>query len=98
MLGEVLEWLQVRPEGSYVDATAGTGGHLLAIARQLTTGRVVGLDRDPNAVAVARERLQEIENEKFQDKVTLVQASFSTIDDVTRDLSMPCLLYTSRCV
>jgi 16S rRNA (cytosine1402-N4)-methyltransferase len=53
MLGEVLEWLQVRPEGSYLDATAGTGGHLLAIARQLTTGRVVGLDRDPNALALA---------------------------------------------
>src|SRR6202451_3318761 len=91
MLGEVLEWLQVRPEGSYLDATAGTGGHLLAIARQLTTGRVVGLDRDPNALALARERLQEFENEEFQDKVTLVQASFSTIDDVARDLSIPLL-------
>jgi 16S rRNA (cytosine1402-N4)-methyltransferase len=84
MLREVLEWLRIRPEGTYVDATAGTGGHLLAIASRLTTGRVVGLDRDPNALAVARERLQE-----FGDKVTLVQTSFSTIDDVARDLKMP---------
>ena len=91
MLREVLEWLRVRPEGSYLDATAGTGGHLLAIASQLTTGRVVGLDRDPNALAIARERLKEIENQKFQDKVMLVQASFSTIDDVARDLNMPLL-------
>ena len=91
MLREVLEWLRVRPEGSYLDATAGTGGHLLAIATQLTTGRVVGLDRDPNALAIARERLKEIENQKFQDKVMLVQASFSTIDDVARDLNMPLL-------
>ncbi|MFZ0968851.1 MAG: 16S rRNA (cytosine(1402)-N(4))-methyltransferase RsmH [Candidatus Acidiferrales bacterium] len=84
MLREVLEWLRVRPGGSYLDATAGTGGHLLAIASQLTTGRVVGLDRDPSALAVARERLQE-----FGDKVTLVQTSFSKIDEVARDLKMP---------
>ncbi|MGC1685092.1 MAG: 16S rRNA (cytosine(1402)-N(4))-methyltransferase RsmH, partial [Candidatus Acidiferrales bacterium] len=55
-----------------------------AIASQLTTGRVVGLDRDPSALAVARERLQE-----FGDKVTLVQTSFSKIDEVARDLKMP---------
>ncbi|MGC1582818.1 MAG: 16S rRNA (cytosine(1402)-N(4))-methyltransferase RsmH, partial [Candidatus Acidiferrales bacterium] len=84
MLREVLEWLRVRPGGSYLDATAGTGGHLLAIASQLTTGRVVGLDRDPSALAVARGRLQE-----FGDKVTLVQTSFSKIDEVARDLKMP---------
>jgi len=96
MLREVLEWLRVRPEGSYLDATAGTGGHLLTIARQLTKGRVVGLDRDPNALAIARERLQEFENEEFdnkvfENKVTLVQTSFSTIDEVARDLRLPLL-------
>jgi 16S rRNA (cytosine1402-N4)-methyltransferase len=91
MLSEVLQWLRVRPDGSYLDATAGTGGHLLAIARQLTTGRVVGLDRDPNALAIAGERLQEIENKELENKVTLVQTSFSTIDEVARDLRLPLL-------
>jgi 16S rRNA (cytosine1402-N4)-methyltransferase len=86
MLREVLEWLRVRPEGTYVDATAGTGGHLGAIASRLTTGRVIGMDRDPAALALARERLREV-----GDRVTLVQASFSTIGEVARDLRIPLL-------
>ena len=38
---------RIRPEGTYVDATAGTGGHAIEIARRLTTGRLVAIDRDP---------------------------------------------------
>ena len=76
----------MRPGGSYVDATAGTGGHLVEIARRLTTGRVVGIDRDPTALEIARERI-----EPFGDRVVLVQASFSEIGEVTRKLNMPLL-------
>ncbi len=84
LLAEVLQWLRIRPEGVYLDATAGTGGHLVEIASRLTTGRVIGIDRDPNALAIARERLKE-----HEDKVTLMQASFSEIGEVTRELKTP---------
>ena len=84
MLREVLEWLRVRPEGNYLDATTGTGGHLVEIARQLTTGRAYGIDRDPNALEIARERVSE-----FGKKVTLVKASFSEIGEVQERYAMP---------
>jgi 16S rRNA (cytosine1402-N4)-methyltransferase len=57
MLEAALAWLAVRPEGTYVDATAGLGGHSEAIARRLTSGRLIALDRDPAAVALAGARL-----------------------------------------
>src|SRR6202161_3971426 len=75
LVAEVVEWLRIRPEGVYLDATAGTGGHAQEIARRLTTGRLVVMDRDPRALEIARERLKE-----FEDKVTLVHAEFSAID------------------
>ena len=50
---EVIEWLGIRPDGTYVDATVGTGGHALEIARRLTTGRLVGIDRDTHALEQA---------------------------------------------
>ncbi len=84
MLREVLEWLRVRPEGNYLDATTGTGGHLVEIARQLTTGHAYGIDRDPNALEIARERVSE-----FGKKVTLVKASFSEIGEVQERYAMP---------
>ncbi len=86
LLREVSAWLNIRPEGFYLDATAGTGGHVLEIVSRLTTGRVIGIDRDPEALAIARERLQQ-----FGEKVTLVQASFSEIGEVTRQQNMPLL-------
>jgi len=84
MLREVLEWLCIRSEGNYLDATTGTGGHLVEIARRLTTGRVYGIDRDPQALAIARERVSD-----WKDKVTLVKASFSEIGEVARQRQMP---------
>jgi len=47
---EVLHWLDVKPEGTYLDATLGLGGHSVEIARRLTTGRLIGLDRDEQAL------------------------------------------------
>ena len=83
-MDEVLEWLRIRPEGTYVDATVGTGGHALAIAERLTTGRLVGLDRDPRALEIARERLGPHER-----KVVLVHAEFSKIGEVAGNLRLP---------
>ncbi len=79
-----MEWLRIRPEGTYVDATAGTGGHAIEIARRLTTGRLVAIDRDPGALEIARERLK-----PYEEKVVLVHAEFSTIGDMAAKLNLP---------
>jgi 16S rRNA (cytosine1402-N4)-methyltransferase len=54
MLREVMEYLAIRPEGVYLDATAGMGGHAGAIARQLASGLVLACDRDAESLARAR--------------------------------------------
>ena len=84
LLEAVLEWLRIRPEGTYVDATAGTGGHAIEIARRLATGRLVVVDRDPQALEIARERLKE-----FSDRVVFVHAEFSRIGEVAANLGLP---------
>src|SRR6202048_2011542 len=92
MLDEVLEWLRVKPDGTYVDATLGAGGHSAAIAQKLISGttpegpsgRLISLDRDAQALELARERLK-----IFGEKVTLVQAPFSRIAEVVRELGIP---------
>ena len=78
---EAVRWLRIDPEGTYVDATVGLGGHALEIARQLTTGRLIGIDRDARALEIARKRLEE-----YEKRVTLVQADFSSIDEVVSGL------------
>src|SRR5260370_26916710 len=92
MLGEVLEWLRVRPDGTYVDATVGAGGHWAAIAEKLTSGttperpsgRLISVDRDAQALELARERLK-----TFGERATLVQAPFSRIAEVVHELGIP---------
>jgi len=85
MAGAVVEWLRVRPGGTYLDATVGTGGHALGILKRLgKAGRVIGLDRDPQALEIARERLKE-----FEGQVTLVQTDFSRIGEVAGELRLP---------
>ena len=84
LVDEVVEWLRIRPEGAYVDATAGTGGHALEIARRLTTGKLVALDRDPRALEIARERLR-----GYEERVTLMHAEFSKIGEVAKELALP---------
>ena len=57
LFAQCMEGLAIRPEGIYLDGTAGGGGHSLGIARRLTTGRLIALDKDPDAVKAAGERL-----------------------------------------
>jgi 16S rRNA (cytosine1402-N4)-methyltransferase len=83
MLQEVLEWLRIKPEGTYLDATAGAGGHSAAIAERLTSGRVIALDRDAQALELARERLK-----NFGTKVRVVHALFSRIPEAVRELGI----------
>ncbi len=57
LLGETLEGLNIRPDGIYVDGTAGGAGHSREIAKKLSGGRLIALDQDPDAVKTATERL-----------------------------------------
>ncbi len=84
LLTEVIEYLNVRPDGAYIDATLGGGGHAEAIARRLRQGTVLGMDRDPAALAQARQRLSE-----FGDKVILRQANFAEVDSVCAASGLP---------
>lgn len=83
LLTECLEALALRPDGIYLDGTLGRAGHSLAIARQLTTGRLIGLDRDMTAIEAAQERLA-----PFGDRVTLVHSNFSELDHVLQELKI----------
>jgi len=89
LLEEVLEWLQVKPEGNYVDATLGAGGHSEGIARRLTSGRLISLDRDAQALELARGRLAESFGTERMNRVTLVHAAFSKIAEVVHGLGIP---------
>ncbi|MGB2623181.1 MAG: 16S rRNA (cytosine(1402)-N(4))-methyltransferase RsmH [Candidatus Acidiferrum sp.] len=84
MLEEVLEWLRIKADGIYIDATVGAGGHSEAIAKRLSSGRLIGLDRDAQALELARERLK-----SFGERVTLVQSPFSRIAEAAQELGIP---------
>ncbi len=77
LLQECLDGLNIRPDGIYVDGTLGGAGHSGQIAKQLTTGRLIGIDRDMTALNTAEERLSQ-----FADRVTLVHSNFSEIAQV----------------
>ena len=80
---EVVEWLAVRSESVYVDATAGAGGHARAILERLTTGRLIALDRDPWAIEIAREQLR-----MYQNQPTFVQGNFADLPMFLRQLEL----------
>ncbi len=83
LLNECLEGLAIKPDGIYVDGTLGGAGHSGKIAQQLTTGRLIGIDRDPVALAIARQRLK-----PYGDKVTLVHSNFCEIKLVLQNLGI----------
>jgi len=85
MLEEVLEWLRIRPEGIYIDATLGAGGHSAAIAERISgQGRLISLDRDAQALQIAQERLK-----KFGSRVSCVLSPFSRIAEAAHELGIP---------
>ena len=81
LLHECLDALAIRPEGIYVDGTLGRAGHSLEIVKRLTTGRLIGIDRDETAIAAAQERLAD-----YADRVTLVHSNFDRIGDILAEL------------
>jgi len=83
LLNECIEGLSIKPDGIYVDGTLGGAGHSSQIAKHLTTGRLIGIDRDPIALKAAGERLA-----PFGEKVTLVHSNFCEISKVLDDLGI----------
>lgn len=76
---ETIDSLNIQPEGTYIDGTAGGGGHSGAILERLTTGRLLSIDRDPDAVAVVRERLA-----KYPGSIVRM-GNFSEMADIAAD-------------
>ena len=83
LLHESVDALNIRPDGIYVDGTLGGAGHSFEIAGRLTTGRLIGIDRDETALAAAGARLA-----PFADRVTLVHSNFCRMDEVIRQLGL----------
>ena len=83
LLDECIEGLNIKPDGIYVDGTLGGAGHSSQIAKRLTTGRLIGIDRDPVALKAAGERLA-----PYADRVTLVHSNFCEIAQVLEDLNI----------
>lgn len=84
LFAETVEALQIKPNGVYVDGTAGGGGHSAAIAARLSeSGRLICIDQDPDAIAVLQERIGGLP------QVTIVQENFARIDSVLSSLELP---------
>ena len=77
LLDETVGGLNVRPDGIYVDGTLGGGGHSEAIAKQLTTGRLIGIDQDADAIRAAGERLA-----PYGERVTIIQSNYEAMSDI----------------
>lgn len=84
LLDECIEALNIRPEGVYLDGTLGRAGHSREIAKRLTTGRLICVDRDQAALDAARERLA-----PWMDRTTLVHSNFDRVDEILDELSLP---------
>ncbi len=83
MLNETIEQLNIRPDGIYVDGTLGGAGHSSEIAKRLTTGRLIGIDQDADAIAAASERLKD-----YKDKVTIVRSNYAQMKEVLHNLDI----------
>lgn len=82
LFNETIEALNVRPDGIYVDCTAGGGGHCNAVAEKLTTGRIIAIDQDPEAIENLTERF------KDNDRVTVVHDNFVNIRSILQNLGI----------
>ncbi|MBQ6431316.1 MAG: 16S rRNA (cytosine(1402)-N(4))-methyltransferase RsmH [Oscillospiraceae bacterium] len=83
LLDECIENLAIKPDGVYLDGTLGGAGHACEIVKRLTTGKLIGVDRDPVALHAAGERLA-----PYLDRVTTVHSNFSELDRILDDLGV----------
>lgn len=80
-MDETIKGLNIQPDGVYIDGTAGGGGHSLEMAKRLETGKLISIDRDPEAIKAASERL-------YGYNVRLVNSNYSEIDRIVRELGI----------
>lgn len=83
MLGECIEALDIKPDGIYVDCTAGGGGHSEAIVSRLTTGTLISLDQDDEAIEACKTRLA-----KYNERSKVVKCNFSDLGTVLDNLDI----------
>lgn len=93
MLDECINGLDIKPDGIYIDGTCGGAGHSRAIASKLTDGLLIGIDRDPDAIAAARERLTgynaKVIQGRFSDmKFLAAQEGITSVDGILLDLGV----------
>ena len=101
LLKEAIDFLAVRRGGTYIDATVGLGGHSLEIAKRLgAPGHLIGLDKDPAALEITREKLSPAADRPDWPTITLLQRSFAeiandqrpgTIDGILADIGLSSL-------
>ncbi|MBO5269969.1 MAG: 16S rRNA (cytosine(1402)-N(4))-methyltransferase RsmH [Clostridia bacterium] len=83
LLSECIEGLNIKENGIYIDGTAGGAGHSREIAKRLTTGRLVAIDQDAEAIRTATERLA-----PYGERATVVRSNFSELGTVCDDLGI----------
>ena len=83
LLPETIEQLHIKEDGIYADGTLGGGGHSYEIAKRLTTGRLIGIDQDYDALEAAGERLR-----PFADRVTLVHSNYEAMVERVHELGI----------
>lgn len=78
LLKETIEYLNIRPDGVYVDGTLGGGGHAYEVCKRLSKkGRFVGIDQDEDAIKAATRRLSE-----FEDKIQIIRGNYCDMQEV----------------
>lgn len=82
LFNETIDALNVRPDGIYVDCTAGGGGHCAAVAEKLTTGRIIAIDQDPEAIENLKNRFRD------NSRVTVIHDNFVNIEAILRKLDI----------
>ncbi len=83
LLHECIEGLNIKPDGIYADCTAGGGGHSYEIAKRLSDGRLICIDRDSDAIAACEKRLSE-----YSDRVTLVHDNYRNLGAIISSLGL----------
>lgn len=82
LLKETIEYLNIKPEGIYVDGTLGGGGHSEEILKRLTTGKLIAIDRDLDAIKASKERLKNYKNAEY------INDNFKNIKEILKSLNI----------
>jgi len=83
LLNESIEYLDVKPDGIYLDGTLGRGGHTAEIAKRLKTGKVIAIDTDETAIEEAKENLK-----KLEDRIIFIHANFRDLSNILHEVSV----------